>query len=63
MFWPIMVAFTVDKTLNWVPRVGIFSHTWRDQVEEGELTYQIIVANAADAVSVNFSGRCKFLQI
>ena len=32
-----MVAFTVDKTLNWVPRVGIFSHTWRDQVEEGEL--------------------------
>ena len=37
MFWPIMVAFTVDKTLNWVPRVGIFSHTWRDQVEQGEL--------------------------
>ena len=27
------------------------------------LAYQIIVANAADAVSVNFSGRCKFLQI
>ena len=26
-------------------------------------TYQIIVADAADAVSVNFSGRCKFLQI
>ena len=25
--------------------------------------YQIIVADAADAVSVNFSGRCKFLQI
>ena len=23
-------------------------------------TYQIIVADAADAVSVNFSGRCKF---
>merc|ERR1711928_44817 len=26
-------------------------------------TYQLIVADAADAVSVNFSGRCKFLQI
>ena len=25
--------------------------------------YQIIVADAADAISVNFSGRCKFLQI
>ena len=25
--------------------------------------YQIIVADVADAVSVNFSGRCKFLQI
>ena len=25
--------------------------------------YLIIVADAADAVSVNFSGRCKFLQI
>ena len=25
--------------------------------------YQIIVADAADAVSVNFFGRCKFLQI
>ena len=28
-----------------------------------EHAYQIIVADAADAVSVNFSGRCKFLQI
>ena len=27
------------------------------------LPYQIIVADAADAVSVNFFGRCKFLQI
>ena len=27
------------------------------------ISYQIIVADAADAVSVNFSGRCKFLQI
>ena len=26
-------------------------------------TYLIIVTDAADAVSVNFSGRCKFLQI
>ena len=29
----------------------------------GTHAYQIIVADAADAVSVNFSGRCKFLQI
>ena len=28
---------------------------------EGD-TYQIIVADAADAVSVNFSGRCKFFS-
>ena len=27
------------------------------------MTYLIIVADAADAVSVNFSGQCKFLQI
>ena len=26
-------------------------------------SYLIIVADAADGVSVNFSGRCKFLQI
>ena len=26
-------------------------------------SYLIIVADAADAVSVNFSGRCKFSQI
>ena len=26
------------------------------------LAYQIIVADAADAVGVNFSGRCKFFQ-
>ena len=28
-----------------------------------DYTYLIIVTDAADAVSVNFSGRCKFLQI
>ena len=33
------------------------------RVVDGFLAYQIIVADAADAVSVNFSGRCKFLQI
>ena len=31
-----------------------------DGIKEGSRSYQIIVA---DAVSVNFSGRCKFLQI
>ena len=29
----------------------------------GGKAFLIIVADAADAVSVNFSGRCKFLQI
>ena len=29
----------------------------------GPGAYLIIVADAADAVSVNFSGRCKFFQI
>ena len=32
-------------------------------LEDGLVAYLIIVADAADAVSVNFSGRCKFLQI
>ena len=31
--------------------------------EDDNHAYLIIVADAADAVSVNFSGRCKFLQI
>ena len=46
----------------------------RKKVKEGEgvvegeailirRAYQIIVADAADAVSVKFSGQCKFLQI
>ena len=29
MLLPIMVAFTVDMTLSWVPSVGIFSQTWK----------------------------------
>ena len=41
---------------------------WLEHDGQGEVSiiifaYQIIVADAADAVSVNFSGRCKFLQI
>ena len=35
----------------------------REEKKENAEPYQIIVADAADAVSVNFSGRCKFLQI
>ena len=35
-----------------------------ERIEEGWAdAYLIIVADAADAVSVNFSGWCKFLQI
>ena len=33
------------------------------QPSENHCSYLIIVADAADAVSVNFSGRCKSLQI
>ena len=32
-------------------------------IDIDNIAYQIIVADAADAISVNFSGRCKFLQI
>ena len=39
----------------------VFNHSHARS--ECEFSYQIIVADAADAVSVNFSGRCKFLQI
>ena len=35
---------------------------WSKSINNDD-AYQIIVADAADAVSVNFSGRCKFLQI
>ena len=35
----------------------------KTEESDDEKAYQIIVADAADAVSVNFSGRCKFLQI
>ena len=46
----------------------LLAHLKKD-IKKGEnnqlwsLPYLIIVADAADAVSVNFSGRCKFLQI
>ena len=43
-------------TFSWVFDVWQGSYLWC-------LAYQIIVADAADAVSVNFSGRCKFFQI
>ena len=35
----------------------------KTEESDDEKAYQIIVADAADAVSVNFSGGCKFLQI
>ena len=38
-------------------------NTKRKNIQSDIQPYQIIVADAADAVSVNFSGRCKFLQI
>ena len=45
----IMIKMSIEK-----------KHDQGDVV--GALTYQIIVADAADAVSVNFSGRCKFFS-
>ena len=42
----------------------IVSHFLRPQEFDPYIyAYLIIVADAADAVSVNFSSRCKFLQI
>ena len=54
---PVVVA--VEESILWnnhPDRKGLAG------VRKG-LAYLIIVTDAADAVSVNFSGRCKFLQI
>ena len=51
--WAVQIDF--DFFQKWkVAQIGVL-----DMVS----SYQIIVADAADAVSVNFSGRCKFWQI
>ena len=52
----------------WKVQFGILLRSWDELnwiCEEMKrlLANQIIVADAADAVSVNFSGRCRFLQI
>ena len=46
----------LEMYANFLRYSGLQSYKW-------SLPYLIIVADAADAVSVNFSGRCKFLQI
>ena len=50
-----------DKYLDFLVEIGIEQE--EQQYTSKAQSYQIIVADAADAVSVNFSGRCKFLQI
>ena len=47
------------------PVLGLFWDPHRPRIAYSQRgpAYLIIVADAADAVSVNFSGRCKFLQI
>ena len=60
-FTNIQVGFSIDL----IP----FPHFIKSQVLEKvakletEGTYLIIVTDATDGVSVNFFGRCKFLQI
>ena len=49
-----LLKFILDLFISLIQRMGDFVC---------QEAYQIIVADAADAVSVNFSGRCKFLQI
>ena len=47
--------------MKWSCHLESSKSAWLSQ--NAKRPYQIIVADAADAVSVNFSGRCKFLQI
>ena len=53
------------KTMEEFVTVEYMKYLFRCCTEDGYGygAYQIIVADAADAVSVNFSGRCNFLQI
>ena len=59
------------KEFPWKPQQGeneIRTHLETNDAEEdddgdNEDAYLIIVTDATDAVSVNFSGRCKFLLI
>ena len=58
-----MVVVLAVTEVNEEVVVQNFGWKMMSQKKNTFITYQIIVADAADAVSVNFSGRCKFLQI
>ena len=65
--WVSQVLISATWELNRYNHYNLCNH-YRDRDSNLDLdldwgAYQIIVADAADAVSVNFSGRCKFLQI
>ena len=63
-------SFSTNKVKsNWNQLLLFSKHCFEPDSEDSRLSlicmssYLIIVADAADAVSVNFSGRCKFWQI
>ena len=71
---PSSCQIAADKNKTHIAKYGVFRRRCTIIINEVIVSvfllnpvkahsYLIIVADAADAVSVNFSGRCKFLQI
>ena len=52
MLCPIIVAFTVDSTRSWVPRVGIFSHTCTTNQNQ-----HILYAGQSESQAVSLTNR------
>ena len=67
MMMVVVIVVTSSRLSGWTP--GLSEICLKGLIPKQSIfvgitaPYQIIVADAADAVSVNFSGRCKFLQI
>ena len=59
----LRLQFQLDKVLTQYILLEEYLRICVNQTLHKHFAYLIIVADAADAVSVNFSGRCKFLQI
>ena len=52
MLCPIIVAFTVESTRSWVPRVGIFSHTCTTNQNQ-----HILYAGQSESQAVSLTNR------